>query len=167
MAFFESRKEKREVVIGLAAGVVSGVASILIASNYIATKASEKAFSKTFMMGKMEKMEQNRSVSIQTEYIYGNGSRNESRNRNIKNMNGMNMAPKLTVSITTSEFYNGEWTPVLKHTFYGESEEELADLINAHRTTDVFFRSSFTGNFDWKGSTIKLKNSEPKIEYSQ
>lgn len=158
MAFFESRKEKREVIIGLAAGVISGVASIILASNYIANKAVEKTFSKTFMMGRMggvgdvENIGQNRSMSIQTEYI-GMKSMTEKK-------------PKLTVSIITSEFYNGTWTPVLKHTFYGESEEELADLINAHRSTDSFFRSSFEGVFKWKGSEIKLKNSEPKIEYA-
>lgn len=146
-----NKAEKRELTLGLVAGVITGTISIILASTYLAKKASEAAIERTMSI-------QDRSVHIQTEYI---------GKRNIYGMNIENKEPKLTVSITTSEFYNGEWTPVLMHRFYGESEEELADLINAHRTTDAFFRASFDGIFNWKGSTIKLKNSEPKIEYSR
>lgn len=55
------------------------------------------------------------------------------------------------------------WNPVLAHTFYGQTEEELENLVQAHRTTDSFFDASFNGIFKWKGTEIKLKNT---VQYS-
>lgn len=138
--------EKREVAIGLAAGIISGVASIIIASNYIATKASEKTIARTMSLQQRPRIEEN---------VYG---------MNI-GTSGDKSKQKLSVSITTNEFYNNIWNPVLAHTFYGETEEELENLIQSHRKTDIFFDASFKGTFNWKGTKIELKNSEPKLLY--
>ncbi len=67
--------------------------------------------------------------------------------------------PKLTLQITTYEFYSGSWHPTLTHTFYGETRDELHKIRDAHRKTDSFFNGSFTGKFNG----IILMNSEETI----
>lgn len=64
----------------------------------------------------------------------------------------------MKLKITTCEWYNDRWNKVLAHIFYGNNEDEISQLIQAHRQTDSFFDSSFKGVFNWKGGTIKLKN---------
>jgi hypothetical protein len=58
------------------------------------------------------------------------------------------VTPKLRLLITTYEFYDGFWHPTVSHCFYGDTEEELYKIRNAHRKTDTFFDASFTGKFD-------------------
>lgn len=65
---------------------------------------------------------------------------------------------KLKLKITTCELYDSQWNEVLSHTFYGNTENEISQLIEAHRKTDSFFNSSFKGIFEWKGGSIELKN---------
>ncbi len=71
--------------------------------------------------------------------------------------------PKLNLEITTFEYYDNQWNPVLTHTFYGNTENEINQLIDAHRKTDSFFDASFTGEFKWKEGTIQLKNTISNI----
>lgn len=149
MAFLFLRKEeRRQVLLGLAAGIISGVASIIIASNYIATKASEKTIARSMSL---------RQNTILEENIY---------DINIKDISTSDVSKKLSVSITTNEFYDNMWNPVLTHKLYANSEEELENLVQVHRMTDAFFDASFKGVFNWKGTDIKLKNSEPVILYA-
>lgn len=61
--------EKREVVIGLAAGIISGVISIVIASDFIARKASEQAVARTMSLQQRPRIEEN---------VYGMGIKNTS-----------------------------------------------------------------------------------------
>ncbi len=69
--------------------------------------------------------------------------------------------PKLELNIITSEYddSNNTWRPTLKHTFYGNTENEILELVNSHRRTDTFFDASFSGIFKWKDGSIKLKNT--------
>lgn len=135
--------ERREIAIGLAAGIISGVASILIASNYIANRASERTIARTMSLQQRSRIEEN---------VYGMGIKDTS-----------DVSKKLSVSITTNEFYNNTWNPVLMHRFYGETEEELESLVQSHKVTDTFFSASFNGTFNWKGTKIELKNI---VQYS-
>lgn len=153
MATFLKERDKRELLLGTIAGIIAGTVSIIIASNYIATRASEKAIERT--MG--QKPREVLTEHIGNSSIYGMNT--NSMDANMKN----GTEPKLSVSIVTSEFYSNQWNPVLKHTFYGDTEEELESLIKAHKMTDTFFDASFKGIFKWKGTDIKLKNT---VQYS-
>lgn len=135
--------EKREVLIGLAAGIISGVISIVVASDFIARKASEQTVARTMSLQQRPRIE---------ESVYGMGIKDTS-----------DISKKLSISITTDEFYNNMWNPVLMHRFYGETEEELENLVQSHKITDTFFSASFNGTFNWKGTEIKLKNT---VQYS-
>ena len=57
--------------------------------------------------------------------------------------------PSHKLKIKTCEYYNNKWNPVLIHTFLGNTEEEIAGLIDAHRQTDSFFDASFSGFFKY------------------
>lgn len=68
--------------------------------------------------------------------------------------------PILVLTITTYELGEGnEWIATVTHTFFGDSEDELRGIVEAHKKTDAFFAASFTGNFNG----ITLQNSEPHI----
>lgn len=75
--------------------------------------------------------------------------------------------PKLELEIITSEYddENNIWRRTLGHTFYSDTEDEIIGLVNAHRQTDTFFDASFSGIFEWKGGTIKLKNTVYDLTY--
>lgn len=63
-------------------------------------------------------------------------------------MESKTVTPKLSLQITTYEFYGRKWHPTVTHTFYGDTEEELHKIRDAHRKTDTFFNGSFTGSFN-------------------
>lgn len=63
-------------------------------------------------------------------------------------MENRTTTPKLRLQITTYEFYSNFWQPTVTHTFYGNTEEELQKIRDAHRKTDTFFNGSFTGKFN-------------------
>lgn len=159
MATFFKSKEAKEITSGLVMGVITGTVSIILASQYIARKASEAAVARTMAI-------QNFNRPLRTEYI-GNVSDINNIGQ-VNSMNSMNssgslsLKPKPSVSIITNEFYNNQWNPVLSHDFYANTNEELENLIQAHRKSDPFFDASFNGTFNWKGSKIELKNT---VEY--
>lgn len=147
MATFLKSHETRNLALSIIASVIAGITTILVAGTYMARKGSEQTIARTMAIQK--------SRDVQTEQIYG---------MNIKDVS--DVSKRLSVSITTDEFYNGDWNPVLTHTFYGQNEEELENLVQTHINTDSFFAASFKGLFNWKGTEIKLKNSEPKLLYA-
>lgn len=71
--------------------------------------------------------------------------------------------PALAMLITTYELRqeNGKqvFVATVSHTFFGDTEEELKDIMQAHAKTDQFFAGSQKGK--WNG--ITLRNSEPII----
>jgi hypothetical protein len=74
--------------------------------------------------------------------------------------------PDLQCTITTYELIGEDkWVAILSHTFHGSTQEELFAIMKAHKESDSFFRSSFEGEFEWKGGIIHLINSEPKVDY--
>lgn len=90
---------------------------------------------------------------------------NEYTKRLDKKINTLN-EQKLKLEITTSEYYNNQWNPILTHIFYGNNNDEIDQLIKAHRKTDVFFDASFTGEFKWNEGTIRLKNIISDVSYN-
>ena len=66
----------------------------------------------------------------------------------------------VSLSITTYEFYDGDWHPTLTHTFYGKTEQDARKIMEAHRNTDSFFNGSFSGK--WNG--LILKNSDAVVQ---
>ena len=147
MAFFREY-DRKDLAIGIIVSVITSTISIILASSYIARKASEQTIAKT-----MSRQLQPRI--IQTENIGNVG------NINLKEPSSTE--PKPAVSIITNEFYNNEWNPILVHRFYANSEEELENSIQVHKMSDSFFAASFDGVFNWKGTEIKLNNT---IQYS-
>ncbi len=81
----------------------------------------------------------------------------------LKNMTDI-IKPELKLEIITCEYYDNDWHETLKHTFYGNTEQDIEDIIDAHRQTDAFFDASFSGAFNWEGGTIILKNDISEIE---
>lgn len=71
--------------------------------------------------------------------------------------------PDLAMLITTYELSQENGKPLfvatVSHTFFGDTEEELKGIMQAHAKTDLFFAGSMKGN--WNG--IILRNSEPVI----
>ena len=71
--------------------------------------------------------------------------------------------PLLAMVITTYELRqeNGQqiYVATVSHTFYGNTEDELKGIMNAHAKTDRFFAGSLVGK--WDG--IVLRNSEPQV----
>lgn len=51
-------------------------------------------------------------------------------------------------SITTEEYNNGAWLPVVNHTFYAGSGYEMKSVVTKHRKYDRFFDASFDGEID-------------------
>ncbi|MDD3474311.1 MAG: hypothetical protein PHP08_00225 [Candidatus Dojkabacteria bacterium] len=79
-------------------------------------------------------------------------------------MNNIVTKPPLKLKITTCEYYDNDWHPVVRHTFYGNSEEEINSIVEAHRKTDSFFDSSFDGIFRTDDVEIILKNEISEIK---
>jgi hypothetical protein len=74
--------------------------------------------------------------------------------------------PDLQLTVTTYQLVdNNIYEAILSHTFHGSTHEELFAIMEAHKEDDVFFRSSFSGLFTYKGEIIYLKNSEMKVAY--
>lgn len=75
------------------------------------------------------------------------------------------ITPSLMLTVSTYELVNNKWIATMTHIFYANTQEELFKIMDAHKTTDSFFRASFEGIFKWKGEIIVLQNSEPFISY--
>lgn len=74
------------------------------------------------------------------------------------------LLPDLQLTVTTYELVgDNQWVATLSHTFHGSTQEELYAIMDAHKTTDSFFKSSFQGEFKYKGGIIYLRNSEPQV----
>ena len=43
--------------------------------------------------------------------------------------------------------YESKEYPVVRHIFYGQTEEEAMKYLEAHKETDKFFTACFTGKF--------------------
>lgn len=71
--------------------------------------------------------------------------------------------PELMVTVTTYELLGNRWVASVSHSFHANDQETLYRLIEAHTTTDSYFRASFDGIFYYHGGTIYLKNSEVKV----
>lgn len=80
-------------------------------------------------------------------------------------MTGNYETPKLMLTISTYELRDDKYIATLTHTFYADTQQDLFSLMEAHKTTDSFFRASFEGVFKWKEGVIVLRNSEPFISY--
>lgn len=160
MASFFERKEVKQVTSGIVIGIITGTASIILASQYIARKASEATIARTMAV-------QNFNRPLRTEYVgnvgnIGNVS-NVGNAIGMQNLKSADSKPKPSINIVTNEFYNDTWNPVLMHSFYGDNNEEIENLVAVHRMSDPFFDSGFKGTFNWRGAEIKLKNT---VEYS-
>ncbi len=83
-------------------------------------------------------------------------------------VNSEYMLPRLMMDVTTCEYDDKtkKWTPVITHTVYGDTREEMYGIIESHQKTDAFFAASFTGKFEWKGGIIKLKNIVSDVMYT-
>ena len=149
MASFLKTHETRNLALSVTASVIAGIATILIAGTYIARKGSEQTIART--------MSSQRYKDLQTEQIYGTNV-DTYASVSVDTSVDKSKSKIMSVSITTEEFYNDMWNPVLTHKFYGMNEEELENLVQSHRVSDPFFDSSFKGLFNWKGTEIKLKN---------
>lgn len=160
-------KETKGFIIGFVASVATSVISLIIFYDYFAEKAAERAiinYKKEF--GIMNQSQ----YTYPTQQIYSSHPKGMFKmSPNLINLDSNNIeSSSLELSITTCEFDDNTntWIPVLTHTFHGNSEEEIANLIDAHKETDSFFRASFEGVFSWKGGSIKLRNVESNILYS-
>lgn len=71
----------------------------------------------------------------------------------------------LQSTITTYTLIGNRWIGTTSHTFHGSTQEEIFDLIEAHKSVDTFFAASFHGVFYYHLGAIRLKNSEIKIDY--
>lgn len=147
MKLFEDDRETKAFIIGFTSSVLAGVITLYVFYEYI----SKRVISRTIEEYVKQRKYQQSNMYYQSEVI----------NDMQSNIN----LPKLSYEIVTSELddVNNKWIPVLKHTFYGNTEDEIIGLIKSHKQTDSFFRASFEGVFNWKGGTIKLKNDEIKL----
>lgn len=73
--------------------------------------------------------------------------------------------PELMVTVTSYELTGDKWVATVSHSFHAHDQETLFRLIEAHKMTDVYFKASFDGQFNYHGGTIYLRNSEIKILY--
>jgi hypothetical protein len=67
--------------------------------------------------------------------------------------------PELQKIVTTYEFFNDKWVAMVSHTFFADTQQELIQIIEAHRRSDDYFDASFKG--EYKG--IKLLNGESEV----
>ncbi len=73
--------------------------------------------------------------------------------------------PSLMLSVTTYELRGDKYIATLTHIFHANTQQELFEIMEAHKTTDSLFRASFEGIFKWKKTITILHNSEPFISY--
>lgn len=73
--------------------------------------------------------------------------------------------PELQATITTYELMGDKWIASVSHSFHAHDQETLFRLIEAHKTTDSYFKASYEGVFYYHGNTIYLINSEIKVAY--
>lgn len=85
------------------------------------------------------------------------------RDTNMVDTNEEYIIPELQTTITTYELLGNRWEAAVSHTFHAHDQETLFRLIEAHKTTDAYFRASFEGQFIYHGGTIYLRNSEIKV----
>lgn len=71
--------------------------------------------------------------------------------------------PELQTTITTYELMGDKWIASVSHTFHAHDQKTLFRLIDAHKTTDQYFKASFEGQFIYHGGIIYLRNSEPEV----
>lgn len=124
-------------IAGAAISVVTSVVAMYIFYRYIAEEAATTA---------VEKYSRRYGFASSTQ-------------RGVKKMSPEYKQPSLMLEISTCEYYDDRWNLVLTHTFYGDTGDEINQLIEAHRKTDTFFDASFTGEFNG----IRLKNYESEI----
>jgi len=71
--------------------------------------------------------------------------------------------PELQITITAYELMGDKWIASVSHSFHANDQETLFRLIEAHKSTDAYFRASFEGQFVYHGGTIYLRNSDVKV----
>ncbi len=81
------------------------------------------------------------------------------------NMDYIYNLPPLQLTITTYELMGNKYDAVVSHTFHGNTQQELFDLIECHKMIDPFFAASFKGMFHYQRGIIYLRNSEMKVLY--
>jgi hypothetical protein len=162
MASFLKSPEAKNVMLSIVASVIAGTVTIYLAGTYMANKASQATIARTMTI-------QNFNRPLRTEYIGNTGNvDNVGNTQGLSNTNAgylptKQMSSKPSINIVTNEYYNDSWNPILVHSFYGDNNEQIENLVAVHRMGDPFFDASFKGTFNWKGTDIKLKNT---IEYN-
>ena len=73
--------------------------------------------------------------------------------------------PPLQLTITTYELIGDKWIASVSHTFHASDQNTLFALIEAHKTTDQYFKASFDGIFYYHGGIICLRNSDATTQY--
>lgn len=87
------------------------------------------------------------------------------RDTNMVDINEEYIIPELMVTVTTYELLGNRWEATVSHSFHAHDQETLFRLIEAHKSTDTYFRASFEGIFHYHGGLIYLRNSEAKVQY--
>lgn len=90
-------------------------------------------------------------------------SRTERKLRSTAMTEAIAKKPVWSVSVDSYEALD---YPIIRHTFYGRSQEEAYSYMAAHKDDDRFFRSLDRGSFDG----VKAKNAKPivrKIQISE
>ena len=62
------------------------------------------------------------------------------------------------LQVTTYEFSDGKYNPVLSHIFWGKDLKKAVGIAKSHMISDAFFSSSFVGEMEWKNSVLQLSN---------
>lgn len=73
--------------------------------------------------------------------------------------------PELQITITTYELMGDKWIASVSHTFHASDQQTLFRLIEAHKSTDAYFKASFDGIFQYHGGSIYLRNSDAKVQW--
>lgn len=71
--------------------------------------------------------------------------------------------PELQATVTAYELIGDKWVASISHSFHAHDQETLFRLIEAHKSTDTYFKASFEGQFIYHGGIIYLRNSDAKV----
>lgn len=77
--------------------------------------------------------------------------------------NKMDLKAPVALAITTYEFNNNNYNPIITHIFWGKDLDEAVGYAHSHLKTDFFFSSSFVGEMPWRGSVLILRNKNQII----
>lgn len=77
-------------------------------------------------------------------------------------MNEARMQKKEIYSVTVDSYESPDY-PIVRHIFYGRSEDEAFSYIESHKKSDRFFRDCQKGSFEG----IKCKNTRPLVRKVQ